>query len=94
MSKQENSDNKKSSPDNKNDKTQDLYTNSSKDFRPNRYEDFGYFFFPQRFGNEVKSNWYEKFFSYGKSREILNKSLCEQNVQNCIENRKLFVFKF
>lgn len=68
--------------------SKDLYTNSAKDFRPNKFEDFGYFFYPQRFGNIVQTKWHEKFFSYGKSREFLNKSLCEQNVENCIQKRK------
>ena len=69
-------------------KSKDLYTNSAKDFRPNKFEDFGYFFYPQRFGNIVQPKWYDKFLSYGKSRELLNKNLCEQNVENCIEKRK------
>lgn len=71
-----------------NDNTKDLYLNSKKDFKPNKFEDYGYFFFPQRFGNVVNPKWYEKFFSYGKSREILNKNLCEQNVEQCIDKRK------
>ncbi|RNA36041.1 mitochondrial inner membrane protease ATP23-like protein [Brachionus plicatilis] len=70
----------KSNTDRKN-----LYLNSNKDFTPNKFEDFGYFFFPQRFGNVIKPKWHEKFFFYGKSREILNKNLCEQNVERCID---------
>lgn len=76
-----------------NDDSKNLYLNSAKDFKPNKYEDYGYFFFPQRFGNAIKPKWYEKFLFYGKSREILNKNLCEQNVEQCIENRKLLLLR-
>lgn len=65
----------------------DLYLNSKKKFKPNSSEDYGYFFFPERFGNMKKPMWYQKYFSYGASRDLLKKNLCEQNVQNCIENR-------
>ena len=53
-------------------------------------EDYGYFFYPQRFGNAVNTaSWHEKFFSYGSSREILNKNLCEENVEKCLKTRTL-----
>jgi hypothetical protein len=66
---------------------EDLYTNSKKDFKPTKNEDYGYFFFPERFGNIRTPQWYEKFFSYGSSRELLNKTLCEENVANCLKTR-------
>lgn len=75
-------------PRNENLKDDDsLYLNSAKDFKPTRTEDYGAFFYSERFGNEIKSSWYEKFFSYGASREILKKNLCEQNVKTCMEKR-------
>ena len=67
-----------------------LYLNSKKDFTPNKYEDYGLFFYPQRFGSVRTPEWYEKFFSYGSSREILNKSLCEENVAKCLQTRIIF----
>jgi hypothetical protein len=66
------------------------HLNSSKDFRPTKYEDYGYFFFPERFGNVHTPSWYEKFFSYGSSREIFKKSICKRNVQDAIEKRSFF----
>jgi hypothetical protein len=66
---------------------EDLYLNSKKDFKPNRYEDYGYFFFPMRFGNMRTPQWYEKFFSYSSSRELLNKNVCEENVEKCLKKR-------
>jgi hypothetical protein len=71
---------------------EDLYLNSKKDFRPNRYEDYGYFFFPMRFGNVRTPQWYEKFFSYSSSRELLNKNVCEENVEKCLKKR-IFLIK-
>lgn len=65
-----------------------LYLNSKKSFKPTKTEDYGSFFYSDRNGNEEKTHWYDKFISYGASREVLKKNLCEQNVQNCIENRK------
>lgn len=64
------------------------YLNSSKNFKPNEYEDYGAFFYSERFGNQPKHSWYDKLFSYGASRELLQKNLCEQNVQKCVEKRK------
>ena len=75
-------------------KMEDLYTNSKKDFTPNKYEDYGYFFFPERFGNIRTPQWYEKFFSYGASRELLNKTMCEENVEKCMKTRILKRFFF
>ena len=66
----------------------DLYTNSKKNFTPNRYEDFGFFFFPERFGNIVQPKWYDDLLSFAKSGAQLKKLQCEQNVINCIEKRK------
>jgi hypothetical protein len=66
----------------------DLYTNATKDFRPTKKEDYGYFFYPERFGAvREASEWYNKFFSYGKSREAYQKAACERNVQECLEKR-------
>ncbi len=66
----------------------ELYLNSKKDFRPNKFEDFGYFFYPERFGNLVKQSvWYEKLVSFTGSSDTMNKASCEKNVQNAIENR-------
>lgn len=64
------------------------FLNSSKNFQPTKTEDYGAFFYSERFGNEPKRNWYDKFISYGASREVLQKNVCEQNVQTCIEKRK------
>jgi hypothetical protein len=72
----------------------DKYLNSKKNFTPNKYEDFGYFFYPQRFGNIQQPIWYEKFFSYGKSREIFKKAMCEENVEKCLNNRKLIYISY
>lgn len=63
------------------------HLNSKKNFKPNKYEDYGYFFFPERFGNVRDPSWYEKFFSYGSSRELLKKSMCEKNVEDALEKR-------
>lgn len=63
------------------------YLNIFKDFRPTSTEDYGYFFYPQRFGCVREPEWYEKYFSYGVSRELIKKSQCEQNVQKAIEKR-------
>lgn len=71
----------------KDDAENSIYLNSAKIFKPTKTEDYGSFFYSERSGNEIKSNWYDKFFSYGASRELLKKSLCEQNVKNCIEKR-------
>ena len=71
---------------------ENLYTNSKKDFTPNKYEDYGYFFFPERFGNIRTPQWYEKFFSYGSSRELLNKTMCEENVEKCLKTRILKLY--
>jgi hypothetical protein len=65
------------------------YLNSSKNFNPTKTEDYGAFFYSERLGNVAKTNWYDKFISYGASREVLQKNLCEQNVQKCIETRNI-----
>ncbi len=63
------------------------YLNSTKDFRPTKFEDFGYFFYPQRFGNVHKSSWYEKMISYSESRDLIKRKQCEYNVEKAIETR-------
>ena len=40
-----------------------LYLNSKKDFKPNNNDDYGYFFYPERFGNVYKPKWHENFIS-------------------------------
>jgi hypothetical protein len=65
------------------------FLNSEKNFTPNKFEDFGYYFYPQRFGNIAKPVWYEKFFSYNNSRELFQKAMCEENVEKCLKNRNL-----
>jgi hypothetical protein len=73
----------------------DLYLNSSKDFRANKFEDFGYYFYPERFGNTLSTTkWYEKFLSSTGSSDTLNKAACEKNVQNALENRTFFIYFF
>ena len=66
----------------------DLYNNSKKDFKPNNFEDFGYFFYPERFGSVYTPNWYDKLFSLTGTTDSVNKVTCEKNVQSAIENRK------
>lgn len=67
--------------------SQDLYTNSKKDFKPNKFEDFGYFFYPERFGNVYKPAWHDKLFATTGTTDAVNKLTCEKNVQKAIENR-------
>lgn len=67
--------------------SQDLYTNSKKDFKPNKFEDFGYFFYPERLGNVYKPAWYEKLVATTGTTDAVNKLTCEKNVQKAIENR-------
>ena len=50
-----------------------IYLNSKKDFTPNKNDDYGYFFFPERFGITYDPLWYEKlsFFNLNTSFIIL-----------------------
>jgi hypothetical protein len=67
--------------------------NSDKNFEPNEYEDYGYYFFPERFGKIYTAPWYT-FFTYSGSRELLRKAQCEANVKDCLENRNYYDFFF
>ena len=71
---------------------QELHLNSKKDLKPNKFEDFGYFFYPERFGNVYKPAWYDKFFSTTGTTDAVNKLTCEKNVQKAIETRWFLPF--
>ena len=65
-----------------------LYLNSKKDFQPNKNDDYGYFFYPERFGQTYSPKWYEKLISLTGSSEEANKAQCEKNVQEAMDHRK------
>ena len=65
--------------------------NSKKDFKPNKNDDYGYFFYPERFGNVYKPKWYENLFKLTGSSEEATKALCEKNVENAIKNRNFYL---
>jgi len=67
----------------------DLYLNSKKDFKPTKTEDWGYFFYPERFGSVYKPSWFERLFSFTGTTDTVNRVTCEKNVQNAIETRNL-----
>lgn len=62
------------------------HVNSEKDFHPNEYEDYGYFFYPERFGKTFIIPWYEKAFTISGSRDNIRKAQCEENVKKALEN--------
>ena len=64
-----------------------LYLNSKKDFKPNGNDDYGYFFYPERFGNVYKPKWHENLLKFTGSSEEATKALCEKNVESAIKNR-------
>lgn len=64
------------------------YLNSKKNFKPTKTEDYGYFFFPERFGNIHEQPWYKKLVFFGASREGMRKVQCETNVENCLKSRE------
>ena len=63
------------------------YLNAKKSFRPNNYEDFGYFFYPERFNSTYKQAWYDKLIAWSGTSDAVNKITCEKNIQNALENR-------
>lgn len=65
--------------------TGDLYTNSKKNWKPNKFEDWGYFFYPERLGNAYKPSWYEKLFSTTGTTDTVNKVTCEKNLQKAYQ---------
>ena len=71
-------------------KEDDNYLNSKKDFTPTKFEDFGYFFFPERFGNIYKPSWFEKYMRFPTTTEQINRIRCEISVQKAIQTRKVF----
>lgn len=70
----------------------DLYLNAKKNFKPNKFEDFGYYFYPERFGSTYKPAWYEKLVAWTGTSDAVNKITCEKNVQNALENRSSIFF--
>ena len=63
------------------------HINSEKNFFPSDYEDYGYFFYPERWGKIYKPSWYSMLLFSG-SRENIRKVTCETNVKDALENRK------
>lgn len=64
-----------------------IYLNSKKDFTPNKNDDYGYFFFPERFGITYDPLWYEKLSFISGSSDAATKAQCEKNVESAINNR-------
>ena len=65
------------------------FINADKDFTPKEHEDYGYFFFPERFGKKFEIPWYMKALTFSGSRDILRKAQCEQSVLKSLESRKI-----
>ena len=62
------------------------HINSEKSFVPTDYEDYGYFFYPERLGKIYKPAWYSMLL-FGESRGNIRKAMCENNVKDALENR-------
>ncbi len=69
------------------DADKEVHLNSNKNFKPSKTEDWGYFFYPERFGSVYKPSWFEKLFSFTGTTDTVNRATCEKNVQNAIETR-------
>ena len=63
------------------------HINSEKNFEPTIYQDYGYFFYPERWGKIYKPEWWRSLFSFSESRAHIRKTMCESNVKDALENR-------
>lgn len=77
----------KSEPSQKPEPPKSEFINAEKDFTPNKFEDFGYFFYPERFNKTHQTKWFEKILTISASREELRKLQCEENLKSCMEKR-------
>jgi len=70
------------------------YLNSMKDCRPTELEDYGYYFFPERFGGEIVFTLPQRIlqlsipFDYA-SRDLARKIECEKSVIKSVESHPL-----
>ena len=70
------------------------YLNAAKDFKPTALEDYGYFFFPERFGKEHVLTIPQRILQLsipfdGASRDLARKIECEKYVSKSIESNPL-----
>jgi hypothetical protein len=63
------------------------HINAEKNFTPNEYEDYGYFFYHDRLNLKHYIPWHKRFLTFAGSRENIRKLQCESNVKSCIEKR-------
>ena len=67
------------------------YINANKDCRPTELEDYGYYFFPERFGREYKISIFERILRLSvpfdwASRDLARKIECEKYVVQAVES--------
>ena len=72
----------------------DLYINAKKNCQPTSLEDYGYFFFPERFGKERTLSLPQRLGKLAipfdnASRDIARKIECEQSIADAIENNPM-----